>query len=225
MTGCWYCTVLSQSSARQCQLSNVRRISSLENWSIKLLCHYGCLWIIKFLSTPTTMCMCCCASWHFMQSQSRIQCKEMRSKMVQLFCSTNQFSCVFQCQEQFSRDLCIWISWGGLSFFLICFGNHPIPHNPLYQSISSIYIILIYIYICIYIIYVCIYIYIKHPSIKINHSGCRAWHWSPPPAFFRVAMRCPGRRGCLSWMLCWKRRSAWDRMMNCWDIHGYTTYS
>ena len=158
MTGCWYCTVLSQSSARQCQLSNVRRISSLENWSIKLLCHYGCLWIIKFLSTPTTMCMCCCASWHFMQSQSRIQCKEMRSKMVQLFCSTNQFSCVFQCQEQFSRDLCIWISWGGLSFFWFVLGTIPSPIisyiNLCHQSISYLYI-----YICIYIIYVCIYIY------------------------------------------------------------------
>ena len=136
---------------------------------------------MKFLSTPTTM--CCCASWHFMQSQSRIQCKEMRSKMVQLFCSTNQFSCVFQCQEQFSRDLCIWISWGGLSFFWFVLETIPspiIPYINLYhQSISYIYIYA-YIYTYIYI-----YIYIKHPSININHSGCRAWNRSPPPALPR----------------------------------------
>ena len=119
---------------------------------------------MKFLSTPKTM--CCCASWHFMQSQSRIQCKEMRSKMVQGFCSSYQFSCAFQCQEQFSRDLCIWISWGGLSFFWLVLEAIPSPIIPfinLYQSIS-IYINLyqsISIYINLYQSII-IYIHIKH---------------------------------------------------------------
>ena len=178
---------------------------------------------MKFLSTPTTM--CCCASWHFMQSQSRIQCKEMRSKMVQLFCSTNQFSCVFQCQEQFSRDLCIWISWGGLSFFWFVLETIPspiIPYINLYhQSISYIYI---YAYIYIHI-YIYIYIYILNTPQSISTIADVGHETGAHLPHCRVAMRCPGRRGCLSWMLCWKRRSAWDRMMNCWDIHGYTTYS
>jgi hypothetical protein len=34
-------------------------------------------------------------------------------------------------------------------------------------------------------IYIYTYIYIKHPSININHSGCRAWNRSPPPALPR----------------------------------------